>query len=117
MLGAAASLALLLASPATSSGPDVPVPPGGARDVELTKVYTDRAAAEARDALAALERDGSRSRAEKDELKKRMSKLKIAVFTSTKSLDELVAFYEKEIPKARFLFGVRDIGSDLLEGI
>src|SRR5262249_52318849 len=59
----------------------------------------------------------SRSRAEKEELKKRMSRLKIAVFTSPRGLDELVTFYEKEIPQARFVFAQRNLQSDLQEGI
>ena len=110
-------LALLLAGPPASPVPAVPMPPGGSVDAELTGVYAARAAAEMRSALAQLERDSSRSRAEKDDLKKRISKLKIAVLTSTSSLDEVVAFYEKEIPRARFIFGERDLMSDLNEGI
>jgi hypothetical protein len=110
-------LASLLGAPPVSPVPGVPLPPGGVVDGDLTRVFAERATAETREALARLERDTSRSTAEKDELKKRMSRLKIAVFTSTKTLDELVAFYEKEIPKARFVFGVRDLASDLSEGI
>ena len=117
MLAAATSLVLLLAAPPASPVPGVPMPPGGTVDTDLTKVYVDRAAIETRDALAQLERDTSRSKAEKDDLRKRMSKLKLAVLTSTQGLDKLVAFYEKEIPKARFIFGERDLTSDLLEGI
>src|SRR5450631_2696907 len=95
----ALALALLLAAP-VSPIPGVPFPPGGEIDPVLTQVFTDRAAAETRNAVARLDADKSRSAAEKAELKKRLGKLRIAVFITPKSVDEVVASYEKSIPEA-----------------
>ena len=109
-------LALVLAAP-TSPIPGVPFPPGGEIDPVFTQVFTDRAAAETRSAIARLEADTSRSAAEKAELKKRLGKLKIAVFTTAKSVDETVAAYERQIPQARFIFAARNLEADLRDGI
>ena len=86
-------LALVLAAP-VSPIPGIPFPPGGEIDAVLTQVFTDRAAVETRNAIARLEADTSRSAGEKAELKKRLGKLRIAVFTTAKSVDEAVAAYE-----------------------
>jgi hypothetical protein len=110
------ALALVLAAP-TSPIPGVPFPPGGEIDPVFTQVFTDRAAAETRSAIARLEADTSRSAAEKAELKKRLGKLKIAVFTTAKSVDETVAAYERQIPQARFIFAARNLEADLRDGI
>jgi hypothetical protein len=110
------ALALVLAVPA-SPIPGVPFPPGGEIDPVFTQVFTDRAAAETRSAIARLDADTSRSAAEKAELKKRLGKLKIAVFTTAKSVDETVAAYERQIPQARFIFAERNLEADLRDGI
>jgi hypothetical protein len=113
-----AFLALALVLAATASPiPGVPFPPGGEIDPVFTQVFTDRAAAETRSAIARLEADTSRSAAEKAELKKRLGKLKIAVFTTAKSVDETVAAYERQIPQARFIFAARNLEADLRDGI
>jgi hypothetical protein len=109
-------LALALAAPA-SPIPGVPFPPGGEIDPVLTQVFTDRAAVETRQALASLDADTSRTAAEKAELKKRLGKLKIAVFTTAKSLDESVAAYERQIPQSRFIFAERNLEADLRDGM
>jgi hypothetical protein len=110
------ALTLVLAAPA-SPIPGVPFPPGGEIDPVFTQVFTDRAAAETRSAIARLDADTSRSAAEKAELKKRLGKLKIAVFTTAKSIDETVAAYERQIPQARFIFAERNLEADLRDGI
>lgn len=109
-------LAFALAAPA-SPIPGVPFPPGGEIDPVLTQVLTDRAAAETRQVLARLDADTSRSAAEKAELKKRLAKLKIAVFTTPKSVDESVAAYERQIPQSRFIFAERNLEADLKDGM
>ncbi|MGZ6970595.1 MAG: hypothetical protein ACXVID_02935, partial [Thermoanaerobaculia bacterium] len=86
-------------------------------DPVFTQVFTDRAAAETRSAIARLDADTSRSAAEKAELKKRLGKLKIAVFTTAKSVDETVAAYERQIPQARFIFAARNLEADLRDGM
>jgi hypothetical protein len=110
------ALALLLAAP-VSPIPGVPFPPGGEIDPVFTQVFTDRAAAEMRHAMARLDADTSRSAAEKAELKKRLSKLRIAVFTTAKSVDETVAAYERQIPQSLFIFAERNLEADLRDGI
>jgi hypothetical protein len=112
----ALALAFLLASPVAPI-PGIPFPPGGEIDPVLTQVFTDRAAAETRSATARLEADSSRSAAEKAELKKRLGKLRIAVFTTPKSLDESVASYERQLPDARFIFAERNLEADLVDGM
>jgi hypothetical protein len=113
---AAFALALVLAAPA-SPIPGIPFPPGGEIDPVLTQVFTDRAAVETRSAIARLDADASRGAAEKAELKKRLGKLRIAVYTTAKSLDEAVAAYERQIPEARFIFAERNLEVDLRDGI
>jgi hypothetical protein len=112
----ALAVALVLAAPA-SPIPGVPFPPGGEIDPVFTQVFTDRAAAETRSTIARLDADKSRSAAEKADLKKRLGKLKIAVFTTAKSVDETVAAYERQIPQARFIFAARNLEADLRDGI
>jgi hypothetical protein len=112
----ALSLALVLAAPA-SPIPGVPFPPGGEIDPVLTQIFTDRAAVETKQAMAQLDADTSRSAAEKAELKKRLGKLKIAVYTTPKSVDESVAAYERLLPQARFIFAERNLEADLRDGI
>ena len=112
----ALSLALVLAAP-VSPIPGVPFPPGGEIDPVLTQVFTDRAAAETRQAVARLDADKSRTAAEKAELKTRLGKLKIAVFTTSKSVDESVAAYERQLPQSRFIFAERDLEADIRDGI
>ncbi len=107
---------LVLASPAAPI-PGVPFPPGGEIDPVLTQLFTDRAAAETRSAVARLDADTTRSAAEKAELKKRLGKLRIAVFTTAKSVDETVAAYEKQLPDSRFIFAERNLEADLVEGM
>jgi hypothetical protein len=110
------ALTLVLTAPA-SPIPGVPFPPGGEIDPVFTQVFTDRAAAETRSTIARLDADTSRSATEKAELKKRLGKLKIAVFTTAKSIDETVAAYERQIPQARFIFAERNLEADLKDGI
>ena len=109
-------LALVLAAP-VSPIPGIPFPPGGEIDPVLTQVFTDRAAAETRSAISRLDADTSRSAADRAELKKRLGKLRIAVFTTPKSVDEVVAAYEKQLPAARFIFAERNLEADLLDGM
>lgn len=106
-------LLFLVASPVAG----VPLPPDGAVDQVFTEIYANRAAAETKAALVQLDADTSRSSSEKKEIKKRLEKLKIVVLTTPKTLDEAVAFYEREVKSARFTFAVRDLEADLKEGM
>ena len=110
------ALALALADPASPIA-GIPFPPGGEIDPVLTQVFSDRAASETRSAIARLDADTSRSAAEKAEIKKRLGKLRIVVYTTAKSVDEAVAAYEKQLPEARFIFAERNLEFDLRDGM
>jgi hypothetical protein len=97
--------------------PGVPLPPDGTLEEELTKLETARANAEAKEALTKLDADPRFSKKEKTELRRRIGSLRVAVFTSPRSLDQVVAFYEKTVPRAQFVFGLRELSYDLEEGI
>lgn len=97
--------------------PGVPLPPDGTLEEELTKLEGARAAAEAKDALAKVDADSSLSKKEKAELRRKIASLKVAVFTSPRPIEQVVAFYEKTLPRAEFVFGLRDLSYDLQEGI
>ena len=106
-------LLFLAASPVAG----VPLPPDGAVDQVFTEIYASRAAAETKAALAQLDADTKRSSSEKKQIRKSLEKLKVVALTTPKTLDESVAFYEKEVKGARFTFAVRDLESDLREGM
>ena len=112
-----AALASVILFLAGSPIAGVPLPPDGAVDQVFTEIFANRAAAETKAALARLDADTSRSAAEKAELRKRLGELRIAVFTTPKSVDEAVAFYEREVKGARFIFAVRNLEADLLDGM
>ena len=99
-----------LAEPSPVKG--VPPPPGGTFETEITKVVSDRASIEMQGLLAELERM-SQPAETKAEIKRRLAGLKVAVYTSPKSWDETVAFYEGPAMKVVFLKGERDILADL----
>jgi hypothetical protein len=101
-----------LAEPAPAKG--VPPPPGGRYEAEMTKVVSDRAKVEMQAFLAELER-AAQPAAAKAELKRRLAGLKIAVYTTPKSWEETVGFYEGPAMRIVFLKGERDILGDLHE--
>ena len=131
MLAAAGSvLALLLAVSAptpTPAGPSyavipspipgVPLPPDGAVDAELTRLRTQQADVERQQAFAQLDADRKLSKKEKAEIRGKLVSMKLAVMTTARPFDEVAAFYEKTVPRAEFVFGVRDLGADLDEAI
>ena len=90
----------------------VPPPPGGTFETEITKVVSDRAKVEMQGILAELERM-SQPAETKAEIKRRLAGLKVAVYTTPKSWDDTVAFYEGPAMKVVFLKGQRDILADL----
>ncbi|HYN42963.1 MAG TPA: hypothetical protein VE129_14385 [Thermoanaerobaculia bacterium] len=99
-----------LADPSPVKG--VPPPPGGTFEAEITKVVSDHAKVEMQGILAELERM-SQPAETKAEIKRRLAGLKIAVYTTPKSWDETVAFYEGPAMKIVFLKGSRDVLADL----
>ena len=99
-----------LADPSPVKG--VPPPPGGRFETEITKIVSDRAKVEMQSYLAELERTAQPAEA-KAELKRRLAGLKVAVYTTPKSWDETVGFYEGPPMRVVFLKGDRDILADL----
>lgn len=99
-----------LADPSPIKG--VPPPPGGVFETEITKVVSDHAKVEMQGLLAELERM-SQPAETKAEIRRRLAGLKVAVYTTPKSWDETVAFYEGPAMKVIFLKGQRDILADL----
>lgn len=123
-------LAFLLAGPAvtpTPAGPTytvfpspiagVPLPPDGAVDPDLTNVRKKQADAELKQALAQLDADRSLPAKEKAVIKGRLFQMKVAVMTTLRPLEEVAAFYERTVPRAEFVFGARDLKTDLEEAI
>ena len=111
MLALAAVLFLAASSPIRG----VPLPPDGALAPELTKAASERADAEVKAALKALDGNPSIPAEQKREIRSKIARFKIAVFTTTKDFEETVKFYEKEVTGTPFLFGERDILGDLQE--
>ena len=109
------ALLLALSTPGAPALPGIPPPPDAVFEAELTKAANDRATVEMRNAVAALDKDVSVPEAQKRELKAKIARVKVALYTTPKTLDETVAFYEKKVPNATFLFAERDALSDLQE--
>ncbi len=101
-----------LADPAPVRG--VPAPPGGRFEAQMTKVVSDRAKVEMQALLAELERAAQPAET-KAEIRRRLSGLKVAVYTTPRSWEETVAFYEGPAMRIVFLKGDRDILGDLRE--
>lgn len=99
-----------LADPAPVKG--VPPPPGGKYEAEMTKVVSDRAKVEMQALLDQLEQ-GAQPPEAKKEIRRRLAGLKVAVYTTARSWDETVAFYEGPAMRIVFLKGDRDILGDL----
>jgi hypothetical protein len=93
---------------------NVPPPPGGKFEAEMTKVVSDRAKVEMQGFLAQLERT-SQPAEQKALVKRRLAGLKVAVYTTPKGWEETVAFYEGPPMRVFFLKGERDILADLRE--
>jgi hypothetical protein len=107
------TLLFVVASPIAG----VPLPPDGAVDQVFTEIYSNRAAAETKAALLQLDADTTRSSSQKREIRKRLERLRVVVLTTPKTLDEAVAFYEREVKGARFTFAVRNLEADLKDGM
>ncbi len=101
-----------LAEPAPVKG--IPPPPGGRFEPEMTKVVSDRAKVEMQAVLTELERSAQPPEA-KAEIRRRLSGLRLAVYTTPRGWEETVAFYEGAPMQLVFLKGERDILGDLRE--
>lgn len=130
MYAAGAVLAILMAGTAPTPAPagptfvvvpspiaGVPLPPDGVVDPDLTSVRRKQAEAERQQALAQLDADRSFSGKEKAALRGKLLQMKVAVMTTARPLEEVAAFYERTVPRAEFVFGVRDLKADLEEAI
>lgn len=111
-------LAAALVQPAASAPPTVggvEPPPGPTYEAELTKVASEAAQREMRSGLEQVEKDPTVPPDMKAELKKKLARLKLAMYSSTATLDECVNYYEAKIPGSAFTFGVRGTLADVVE--
>ncbi len=99
-----------LSEPAPVKG--VPPPPGGRFEPEITRVVSERAKIEMQGLLAELERM-SQPAETKAEIRRRLARLKIAVYTTPNSWTETVDFYEGPPMRVLFLKGERNLLADL----
>lgn len=108
-------LLALAADPGPVSG--IPSPPGGAYEVELSKLAAEKAKMELAARLEAALKDPAVSAAEKSVVKSRIDgvRLKLAIYTTDKSLEETVAFYGQKVRGATFLIAERNILLDVAE--
>ncbi len=95
----------------------VPLPPDGAIDADLTRVRKEQADREQKQALDQLDADRSLSAKEKAVVRGKLLQMKVVVMTTTLPLEEVAAFYETTVPRAEFVFGVRDLQADLEEAV
>lgn len=107
------AILLWLATPAPI--PSVPPPPDGTYEAEITRVVADRVKAELKGLLDQLERDASTPPATKREIKGKVARMKVAVYSTPGRFDEVVAFYEGGPLKPFFLKGDRDVLADAKE--
>jgi hypothetical protein len=109
------SILALVAEPGPVPG--VPSPPAGTYEAELTGLAAEKAKAELAAQLDAALKDPSTSPAEKSEAKSRAAgvRLKLAIYTTPKSLEETVAFYGQKMKGASFLIAERNVLIDLAE--
>jgi hypothetical protein len=108
-------LLALAADPGPVSG--IPSPPGGTYEVELSKLAAEKAKAELAAQLEAALRDPTLSAAEKSDVKSRIAgvRLKLAIYTTDRSLEETVTFYGQKVRGAVFLVAERNVLVDLAE--
>lgn len=109
-----AAFALLLAT-AAQQVPGVPPPPEGKFEPELTQVAVERAKAEMTALLAQLDKDTTQPPAVKADVKSKLSRLKVAIYTSGKTMEECVTFYADRVKGSSFLFAERQVLPDLRE--
>ncbi len=97
--------------------PGVPAPPSGRYEAELTKLAAERAKTELASQLAQVLNDPMVPAGDKAEAKARAAsaRLKLAIYTSDRSLEETAAFYGQKIPGASFLFAERNVLIDLAD--
>jgi hypothetical protein len=105
----------LAADPGPVSG--IPSPPGGTYEIELSKLAAEKAKTELAVQLEAALKDPTVSAAEKSEVKSRIAavRLRLAIYTTDKSLEETIAFYGENVRGATFLIAERNILLDVAE--
>jgi len=97
--------------------PGIPSPLGGTYEAELSKLAVEKAKTELATQLEAALRDPSLSAAEKSDVKSRIAsvRLKLAIYTTDRSLEETVTFYGQKVRGAVFLIAERNILLDVAE--
>jgi hypothetical protein len=105
----------LAADPGPVSG--IPTPPGGTYEADLSRLAVEKAKTELSSQLEAAMKDPNISPAEKAEVKSRIAAvhLRLAIYTTDRSLEETVAFYGQKVKGAVFLVAERNVLLDLAE--
>ena len=115
----AALIPLVLLALSAEPGPvtGIPSPPGGTYEGELSKLAVEKAKTELNTQLEAALKDPNVSQAEKADVKSRVAtvRLRLAIYTTEKSLEETVAFYGQKVKGATFLVAERNVLLDLAE--
>jgi hypothetical protein len=108
-------LLALSAEPGPVTG--IPAPPGGSYEAELSKLAVEKAKVELNAQLEAALKDPSVSQAEKAEVKSRIAavRLRLAIYTTDRSLEETIVFYGQKVKGAVFLVAERNVLLDLAE--
>lgn len=117
-LALVSTLAIPLAAAPGGSTPTlkgVPPPPDGVYEAEMTEFVMQKAEQERKALLAELDRDPSRTAAEKKAIREKASRLRVVIYTTTKPLMEVATFYEQKVRDAAFVFGARDLVADATE--
>jgi DNA-binding NarL/FixJ family response regulator len=95
--------------------PNVPAPPKGTFEKELTAVAAQKADLEMKAVLAQIDADPSQPADVRKEAREKASRLKVAVYTTTESIEKCVSFYATAVPGALFLFAERRVVPDVEE--
>jgi hypothetical protein len=97
--------------------PGIPPPAGGTYEAELSKLAVEKAKSELAAQLEATLKDPALSAADKADVKSRIASvhLRLAIYTTDRSLEETVTFYGQKVKGAVFLVAERNVLLDLAE--
>jgi hypothetical protein len=111
------TLALLTLIAEPGQVPGVPPPPGAIYETELTKLAAEKAKTELDSQLQAVLKDPSATAEEKAQARTRAQsiRLKLAIYTTDKTLEETIAFYTQKVKGSSFLIAERSVVIDLAE--
>ena len=97
--------------------PGIPSPPGGSYEAELSKLAVEKAKTELNSQLESTLKDPNVSASDKADVKARIASvhLRLAIYTTDRTLEETVAFFSQKVRAATFLVAERNVLVDLAE--